>query len=176
MYSRQACMCVCACIQVLSQCISIHLYVHTYVHTVYTCTVCTHVCMYVIVLSLRDILPLLPPLAVSKVYRKTTCVHTYIHTYIHMSLPFLLGSGLSLQHSCHLRHWQQSTTSPLSTLTCWQTTDTTPSTCGRASSSTWVRQWCGWWQCVRKYVCACEECVLCAIAMTAFFVHYECYV
>ena len=25
-----------------------------------------------------------------------------------------------------------------------------------------------------SYVCACEECVLCGIAITTFFVYYEC--
>ena len=97
----------------------------------------THILMYT-----------LPP-PVSNVYSKTTyvlstCIH-YVYAYLHTSLPFLLGLGLSWWHSCHLPHWQQSTTSPLSTRTCWQTTDTTPSMCGRTSSSTWPQWWCGWW-------------------------------
>ena len=132
------------------------MYIHTYIQYIPIQYVRTYVCMYVCNCTQFEVLPLLPPLAVSKVYSKTTyvhtymhtlytCVHTYIHTYIHTSLPFLLGSGLSWWHSCHLRHWQQSTTSPLSTLTCWQTTDTTPSMCGRTSSGTWPQWWCGWW-------------------------------
>ena len=85
------CMCVRVhSIQVLSQYIRIHLYVHTYVHTVYIYTVCTYVRMYVCNCTQFEVLPLLPPLAVSKVYSKTTYVHTYmhtlytcVHTYIH---------------------------------------------------------------------------------------------
>ena len=117
---------VCVCVH-YSSVGPVHTY--TFIGTIYTYTVC----MYVIVLSMRYCHRYHH---LSSICSRTN-IHTYIHTYVRTSLPFLLGSGLSWWHSCHLRHWQQSTTSPLSTRTCWQTTDTTPSMCGRTSSSTW---------------------------------------
>ena len=64
-------------------------YIRTYSIYLYSMYVRTYVCNC----TQFEVLPLLPPLAVSKVYSKTTyvhtymhtlytCVHTYIHTYI----------------------------------------------------------------------------------------------
>ena len=90
--------------------------------TVFKCWASTHIYIYMYNTYLYSMY----------VCNCTQFVHTYIRTFV-------------LSHSCHLCHWQQSST-------CWQTTDTTPSMCGRTSSSTWPQWWCGWLQCARMCV------------------------
>ena len=84
-------------------------------------------------------------------------------------------------HSCYLRNWQQSTTSPLSTRTCWQTTDTTPSMCGRTALSTYVASISGgvggfsvyMHRCVCTYVVVCMYVCVCLLEMCSVWDSYD---
>ena len=137
-----ACVCVCTVFKCWA---STYIYINFICSINYAYTVCT----YVIVFSKRYCNR--PP-DVSSIYSRTTYIHTYICTYIRVILSSSVQAYI-MGHSCYLRHWQQSPTSPLSTRTCWQTTDTTPSMCGRTALSTWPRSVVVW----VVLVCTCID-------------------